>query len=66
MANSINILLEMIEQALEQQDDPLQSIQTVVSNAGGEIIKTDKNRLYKIVSDDRVALEKVLTPQLTA
>ena len=29
MANSIKILLEMIEQALEQQDDPLKSIQTV-------------------------------------
>ena len=66
MSDSINILLEMIEQALEQQDDPLQSIESMVSSAGGEIIKTDKNRLYKIVSDDRVALEKVLTPQLTA
>ena len=66
MSDTLNILLEMIEQALEQQDDPLQSIESMVSSAGGEIIKTDKNRLYKIVSDDRVALEKVLTPQLTA
>ena len=64
MSNSLNILLEMIEQALEQQDDPLQSIENIVSAAGGKIVKTNQ-RNFKIVSDDRVALEKVLTPQLT-
>ena len=54
----------MIGQELEQQD-PLQSIENIVSSAGGEIVKTPKNSIYKIVSDDRVALEKVLTPQFT-
>lgn len=64
MSNILKMLLEMIEQELEQQD-PLQSIENIVSSAGGEIIKTSKGNIYKIVSDDRVALEKILTPQFT-
>jgi hypothetical protein len=65
MTNSFKILLEMIEQELNQSKDPLQSIEDIVSSAGGEIVKTSKSNVYKIVSDDRVALEKVLTPQFT-
>jgi len=62
MSNTLKTLLEMIEQELEKQD-PLRSIEDIVSSAGGEIVKTSKSNIYKIVSDDRVALEKVLTPQ---
>ena len=62
MPNTLKMLLEMIEQELEQQD-VLQSIENIVSSAGGGIIKTSKGNIYKIVSDDRMALEKVLTPQ---
>lgn len=62
MSNILKMLLEMIEQELEQKDS-LQSIENIVSSAGGEIVKTSKGNIYKIVSDDRVALEKILTPQ---
>ena len=63
MSNTLKMLLEMIEQELNQTENPLESIERIVSSAGGEIIKTSKGNIYKIVSDDRVALEKVLTPQ---
>jgi hypothetical protein len=62
MPNTLKTLIEMIEQELEQQD-LLQSIENIVSSAGGGIVKTSKGNIYKIVSDDRMALEKVLTPQ---
>ena len=62
MPNSLLTLLEMIEEVMEEESS-LEAIQNVVSSAGGEIIKRNP-RNFKIVSDDRVALEKVLTPQL--
>jgi hypothetical protein len=66
MSDNLLMLLEMIEEVLEEQDELLQSIENIVSSLGGEIIKTSNNRVYKIASDDRIALEKVLTPQLAA
>ena len=64
MFDNLLMILEMIEQELEQQD-PLKSIEDIVSSKGGEIVKTSKSNIYKIVSDDRVALEKVLTPRFS-
>lgn len=63
MSDTLKMLLEMIEQELNQTENPLESVERIVSSAGGEIVKTSKGNIYKIVSDDRVALEKVLTPQ---
>lgn len=63
MSDTLLMLLEMIELELNKSKNPLESIESIVSSAGGEIAKTSKSNIYKIVSDDRVALEKVLTPQ---
>ena len=62
MSNSLLTLLEMIQEVMEEESS-FEAIQKIVSSAGGGIVKSNP-RNFKIVSDDRVALEKVLTPQL--